>query len=496
MRFRACVKEVTVKSILRHADDCCCCRREFLQSFGGAAGALTLFAAHGSASGASSGPPREKREPSVRVGFAYPPSASLKEQGYWSWPGSSFDPENAQREYAARIKELADARKVDVAFEADPIDTPESADRFVAAAKASRPDALVLVLFKKGHLEQVMKVLGAMPATPAILVAPIGVLLANSVRSIGARPRVHLINSLDVFGPIADALGVITAARRLRDSLLLNIRGDKPQETFEKHLGTRVRQIPHSRFVEAYQQIAVDEGVRRLAASYTKGAREIVEPTRDDITDAARCFFALKALIRDENADALMMECLTGLRKPHKHVPPCMGFMSLHDEGIVAGCQADLEATLTMMLVRQLFDRPSFQHNPCLDTERNHFFGAHCTAPSKMAGFDKPGEPYILRTHCEAGWGCVPQVLFPDGQQVTMLHYFTGESPKMSVYTGRIVRCHPKLPAGCRTNAEIAVDGLDDVRDFVYGGHQVLFYGTGKKQLELFCKLSEIELVG
>ncbi len=35
--------------------------------------------------------------------------------------------------------------------------------------------------------------------------------------------------------------------------------------------------------------------------------------------------------------------------------------MSLRDEGIAAGCQADLSATLSLMLVQQLFGKPGFQ---------------------------------------------------------------------------------------------------------------------------------------
>ena len=55
-----------------------------------------------------------------------------------------------------------------------------------------------------------------------------------------------------------------------------------------------------------------------------------------------------------------MMNCLPGLKHPHQHVPPCLGYMKLRDEGIPMGCESDLDATLTMMLEQQLFDRPAF----------------------------------------------------------------------------------------------------------------------------------------
>jgi hypothetical protein len=47
-----------------------------------------------------------------------------------------------------------------------------------------------------------------------------------------------------------------------------------------------------------------------------------------------------------------------------------------------------------------------------------------------------PAEPVILRTHAEAGWGCVPQVLFPQGQDVTMALYLSGQTPQMLIYGG------------------------------------------------------------
>jgi len=212
------------------------------------------------------------------------------------------------------------------------------------------------------------------------------------------------------------------------------------------------------------------------------------------VLQAARACFALRRIVEKEGADAMMMNCLPGLRKPHKHVPPCMGFMTLRDEGIPAGCQSDLNATLTMMLVEELFGKPGFQQNAAMQTEANHYFGAHCTSASKMNGPDRPAEPYILRTHAEAGWGTVPQVLFPAGQDVTMAQYLSGESPQMYVYGGRVVRCYPKAPGGCRTNVEMTIDEVADVCD-VKGMHQTIFYGNHARQLRNFCQLYGIEAV-
>ena len=50
------------------------------------------------------------------------------------------------------------------------------------------------------------------------------------------------------------------------------------------------------------------------------------------------------------------------------------------------GCESDLDGTLTMMLLQELFNKPGFLHNSALDTEANHYWGAHCTSPSRMNG--------------------------------------------------------------------------------------------------------------
>ena len=183
-----------------------------------------------------------------------------------------------------------------------------------------------------------------------------------------------------------------------------------------------------------------------------------------------------------------MMDCLPGLGQPRKHVPPCMAFMTLRDQGIPAGCQSDLNPTLTMMLVQELFGKPGFQQNAAMQTEDNHFVGAHCTSPSRMNGTDAAAEPYILRSHAEAGWGCVPQVLFPAGQAVTMALYHADPTPSMSIYGGEVVRCYPKAPGGCRTNVEIAFPEVDDVCK-IPGMHQIVFYGDHARRLRTFCQL-------
>jgi L-fucose isomerase-like protein len=281
----------------------------------------------------------------------------------------------------------------------------------------------------------------------------------------------------------------------MKENRIVNIDGTEVKQARVPVVGTEIRTIPHERFYEEFRRMEATEGVKKLADSYLKNAKDVVEPSQADILEAARAYFALRKVVEAEQADAIMMNCLPGLKRPHQHVPPCMGFMSLRDEGIPAGCQSDLDATVTLLLVQELFGKPGFQQNASMDTEKNLYFGAHCTSPSKMHGASAPAEPYILRNHAEAGWGCVPRVIFSRGQDVTLTEYHAAEAPTMLIYSGRVVDCPPIPPTGgCRTNIEMTINEVDDVCD-VKGMHQIIFYGNYAKQLRAFCQLYGIEAV-
>ncbi len=273
---------------------------------------------------------------------------------------------------------------------------------------------------------------------PTIVLATLGILLVDHISQLHRTPGVYLINSLDNLEAAEEGLKMIKTSRWMKEARLVSIAGSQTKQTNVPHLGTQVWTIPGARFIEQFTRTQTSDAVKQFADAYLKGAKEVVQPTKADIIDAARTYFALKEIIKAEEADAIMMDCLPGLSTPHKHPPPCMGFMSLRDEGIPAGCQADLNATLTMMVVQQLFGRPGFQQNSSMETENNHYFGAHCTCPSKLSGRDGPTQPYILMSHAEAGWGCVPRVLWPVGADVTMAQYVSGKTPQMYIYGGKV----------------------------------------------------------
>jgi hypothetical protein len=436
--------------------------------------------------------PRPKSTPTVRGAFLYPPSETLRKAGYWSWPGSTFDAEGRQKTYLEKILVMEKALGMRIAMDEQPLDEAAQVARFIDEVKESKPDGLLLIPFKKGHWPHVLRIIEE-TKRPAVVLATLGVLLSDHIRQLHGRAGVYLVSAADDLDAVAYGMKMICTARRMKDARIVNIAGAAVQEAAVPGLETQVRTIPHARFVELYQQTQADGPVRKLADAYRKGAKAVVEPSKADILDAAKTYFVLKRIVETEHADAVMMDCLPGLRHPRTHCPPCMGFMSLRDEGIPVGCQSDLSATLTLMLVQHLFDRPGFQQNAAMDTERNLYFGSHCTSASKMNGPAGRAEPYELRSHAEAGWGCVPRVLFPVGQELTLAQYRPAQTPEMLIYTGKVVECPPIPPTGgCRSNVVMTINECPDVCD-VKGMHQIIFYGNEAQRLRAFCQMYGIQ---
>ncbi len=472
-------------------------RRMFLQAMGGTATTLSLGTHHWLGGLALAQPAGQAKRPAVvRAAFLYPPTESLRKAGYYSWPGSSFDAEGRQVQYTGRLRALEAKLGIRVAPEQRPLDEEGAVAQFIRQVKAEPPDALFLVPLKKGHWPHVTRIVEE-TKLPTVVLGPLGVLLAVQVRELHHKPGVYMINSLDNFDAVEQGLRMVRTASWMEQACILNIAKSAAADRRVPHLGTKVRTVANTEYIDEFKRTGATEEVKELAARYKSGATRILQPNDEDVFDAARASVALRRVVEAAKVDAVMMDCLPGLQYPHQHVPPCMGFMDSRDRGMPAGCESDLDATLTMMLLQYLFERPGFQHNPTVETERNHYFCAHCTSATRMKGLDAPAEPYVLMNHAEAGWGCVPRVLFSPGQDVTITKYLSvkadSEKAQMLVYSGQIVGC-PSVPqaGGCRTNAETTINELQDVTE-LKGHHLIMVYGNHAKALGRFCQMYSVE---
>ena len=489
---------------------CGCCRRDFLGAMGamGAAGGMALNYTSLADDDIDRSDDSDERAATIQGAFLYPPSETLQGE-WWSWPGIDFNAEGRQRRYMAEIEKIEKSLGIKIEMEEKPLDSQGSVAKFITRVKRSRPDGLLLIPFHHESFAQVDAILAEMrptsargkapsargkapsaPGIPSVVFSCLGV-KHGSVKQY-RRPGVHLIQSLDNFSALAYAMKMFRAWRTIQDSRIISVAGGgETKDATVPFWGTKVRRVSIKRFEKEVERTEIDAAVKDLARTFLKDAYKCIEPSDAAIVAAAQVHFANKRILAEEQGDAIMMDCLR-----RGEMMPCMSFMTFRDQGIAAGCENDLAATLTLMLVQELFDRPGFQHNPCFETEANHYFASHCTCPSKLNGPDEPAAPHLLRNYAHTNEPtCVPQVFWHKGDQVTMANYVPGKAPGMLIYSGEVVKSYPMPPVGgCRTNVEITINERGDACD-VKGHHNVLFLGKHARRLRQFARLFGMNVV-
>jgi L-fucose isomerase-like protein len=280
---------------------------------------------------------------------------------------------------------------------------------------------------------------------------------------------------------------MIRAKRMFEETRVLWIRSDKRNETILDRLGVKIRAIPRETFNQTFDKQPVSTEVRDLASDMRHKALKIREPNEQDAHNCVRAYVTAKRLMAAEKANALSMDCLGMVSSKLVPTPPCGAWTMLQDQGVTAGCEADLFGSLSLMLSSYLLDRPGYMNDPVPETAKNLLIASHCTSGTRLAGFSKPAAPYIMRNHSESALGVSMQVLWPVGEPVTLVRFTSAD--EMIIDTGKVVSNVDTPPAGgCRTSVEIKMDNVEDCRD-VKGFHQVVVLGNHRRQLEGFCEL-------
>jgi len=298
-------------------------------------------------------------------------------------------------------------------------------------------------------------------------------------------------------------LRVIPMMRQTRILLFPPARGtaaaQSPDQVKER-LGADVVGVEEKLFDEALSAVE-EEAVRAEAAWWTRNAKEIIEPDKEDIAKAARVSVALQRLMERERAQGLAVgTCMGWLAKGF----PCLGFARLRDGGIPAACEGDMDSLLTMILFQYAIDRPGFQGNATFDTARNALWTAHCTAPLKMDGANGKEAPYLLRGHSEvSGSGCVPEVQYRLGETITRTKMVNLDTILAS--TGKIIEVPERAVHGCRTQIVTEVrdaatmaanwSGVLETEDAMTLLHRVVFYGDHMENVRHLARLMGMNVV-
>jgi len=436
--------------------------------------------------------PPPKKPPLLKVGYLRHPRAVGG-----GWPGHGFNNDVACKEYSQKLQAMGKELGVtiDVTGAKVPINNQANIDRFIAAVKAQKPDALLICpmgIFSPWDRAQ--KVLAA-TKLPTLIFTQIGTSFTMNTAPLATRPGIYLVSSLDI-GDVRPGLEMVKTAKSLQQSTLLVLGRNAYQKTVFKDdifgsTGTKLKFVSGQDYVNVYNKTPVTKEVEALAKEVIKEAKQFKEVTEADVVQAARHYFASKRLLAENGADGLTSNCLNLCRQVGT---PCLGFSRLMDEGVAAGCESDIGSAMTMMLIHGLLGRPGYMADPLVDTTQNLFANAHCNCPTRLDGFDRPREAYILRSHHAGGQWVSLQVLWRLGQVFTLSRF---HRPDMLIVDRAKVVCNYDSPpsAACITNTGAIVEGAEENPHKVAGFHVLQIYGDHLRKLREYCQLYGIEAV-
>jgi hypothetical protein len=475
-----------------HLHQCGCCasmdRRDFMSTVG-----LASLAAPGAFSLTSAvmgGEPAADAKPRVRAAFLHP-----NVDRYWmGWPGACYDVKGRDAEFTKIMTDAAEKLGVTLEVNPEPVVDIAGVDRMLAECKQSPPDGVILVVgaLHPDYWTPAEHFVAKRGDLPTVVFSPMGTSFTGNLQETRKAKKCFTAATQD-HGWLAEAVKMFRVMWDMKNTRLCIVNGDKTLDQRLDVIGTTLHHIPLTRWTEELAKQEVTAEVKALAEKFSQTAQKTVEPKPQDVINAAKNYFVAKRIMAAENCQGISLNCLGLVQTRLIPCPPCMAWLTLNDEGGVGCCECDWPAAISLRLCSLLTGRPGFMQDPAPNTINNTLMGAHCSSPTKLAGFDQPAAPLILRSHSESEIGVSPQVLWPVGEPVTVMK-FDGPG-KIILGTGQVVANINTPPCGgCRTSVELKMDSIPDSCD-CKGFHQLFILGKHDRLFRAYCKLAGIEVV-
>ena len=199
---------------------------------------------------------------------------------------------------------------------------------------------------------------------------------------------------------------------------------------------------------------------------------------------AVQIYDALKVIVERHHLQGFTLRCfdlLTAVRNTG-----CLALAKLNSEGIIAGCEGDVPAMLSMKIAQSITGVSGFQANPArIDPETGEMLFAHCTIPFNMV------ERYELDTHFESGIGIGIRGYMREGP-VTIFKT-SGSLSRYFVEEGELIR-NQSEPGLCRTQQVVRLCRPSVASYFLtdpIGNHHIILPGHHKELIEEILKANE-----
>ena len=239
------------------------------------------------------------------------------------------------------------------------------------------------------------------------------------------------------------------------------------EKVVRQRFGVELVNIPMNELLEV-----ISETPEPLSEDYTD-----IDSIRSSLPGANKIYKALKTLVENYQLQGFTLRCfdlLTAIKNTG-----CLALAKLNAEGIVAGCEGDVPAMISMMIVRSLLGVSGFQANPSkIDPETGELIFAHCTIPLNMV------ERFEYDTHFESGIGVGIRGFMKEGP-VTVFKV-CGDKSRHFIAEGYLTQ-NLSEPNLCRTQQKIQLTDKSQISYFLsnpIGNHHIILPGHYKALLE------------
>ncbi len=381
------------------------------------------------------------------------------------------------------------------------IEVEEIDDEILSSDKKEEYD-LITVFVKTGGTENIFKEIFDKLEGPVILVATS---LHNSLAA--SMEILSWVKSQDRRGKIlhgkpaeiAKEMENLIKIKETKDKLAnsrLGLIGEPSDWLIDSHIdkqavqdrwGLEVIKIPIQEVLDEYHNIH-EERAQNLINEFTDKATSIEEPSENDLMKAAKVYFALKNIVNRYDLNSLTIRCFDLVTE--LETTGCLALSLLNNEGIVAGCEGDIPATVSMMITNYLTGNIPFMANPVsLNTKNNKVKFAHCTVATKSVN------DYIIRSHFETGIGVGIQGEIKKGN-ITVFKIGGKKLDHLAFQNAQLIN-NLNSEFACRTQVLLDFDG-DDISYFLknpIGNHHILVEGNHTEILNQFVESLEFDTI-
>lgn len=222
----------------------------------------------------------------------------------------------------------------------------------------------------------------------------------------------------------------------------------------------------------------------KVAHEIAKRAKSVKEPSESDMLEAAKTYLVIKKICQEERLNAMTIRCFDIVKACN--TTSCLALAMLNDEGIVAGCEGDMQTLLTMILAKRLCCEEAFMANPSQLTDHTTMF-AHCTIPLAMC------DETVIRSHFESGLGVAIQGAMPM-TDYTIFKWGGSRLDKFIAVEAKAVD-HQYSNHFCRTQLMLDVNLKPYLLHKSIGNHHVIIKGRHAAEIRSFMKENGISSI-